>query len=1023
MKKITTFILAFVIMVSTMISGMAFYPQTLQTSSQGNDTPQFSDDFSIDLSKWTYEFFEIKGGKAVNKDNWGNINTPENVAFNDAIIDVDLAITNFLDDQSYVFMDFKTNTSNKVTLFLKKKAISYLCPGEVEIAHHDFETKKEFQMRFVLQNGSISVQIKNGETYEKLADVLGVGTERGGFSIRPFHTTVEISRVTIYNKDSSPVKFTDKAPVLEVSDGSRQLEVSNITGKSLTWTSSNENVATVDENGVVTPKTQGKAVITATTENGKQDTCNVIVISRINAIAFHKSTLDMYAGETEELLINFEPGNANNQDFKWNLSEDNGVVELFGDTIRSKAVCAKKPGTVKVIGTSVDTGLSCECVVTVTEKPPVETRHVEFELNGDSHKIPENIFGMHTANSVYTVSEGYPFGQDHLVETDKIETEILPEIKVQSIRTGTNSWSPLTGKSVLREDSLTYTLEDYYNTSNTLNIPQVVCLSMLFSVDENIEFCKAFKSAAPDKPLYVEFGNETYAIAYQDQIPTVEDYIEKLKDFSTRVRQEIPDIKIAVPALGFIMTETIKNDPNNFPTSELDQAYTQGTRAITWDSTLAANSEYYDAIVIHSYSDPTCFNHREKDMMKYISEYWSGNRLIEYTTNYYNNPEIEIWMTEYGILSDLFWDSYVANNRDRFQILKSLGAAVSCAAEVFRFVDRGTITFSHYHCFNDGQGFGVVAGNEKLPQYYAFSKVGDLLENNNWYYGMYATTDNGYYSYKRTYSNETRTYHAPDVEGWAFGTSNEVKQMAFLNCSEQPTEITVKNATLKPTWRYWSEHPFPDYLTRTEEWTAMPKEVPLPEELDESYSETITLQPFSFTVVDVNMQLGEQVSPELKEKMTRSVFVGKNENWAYGTHFKKTKIDMTDSSVTPIERDGKIWLPVRFAALAFDIDVYYDEGKDELKLSVGQTKKYIREGDSTSDLVSDTTVRNYVREPVEMADAPIMINDKYYMTLESLAELLEINVVYEDENAVILSEKNPTFTKDDVDTMFRLGRQ
>ena len=47
----------------------------------------------------------------------------------------------------------------------------------------------------------------------------------------------------------------------------------------ITWSSDNEEVASVDENGKVTAKTTGKASITARTGNGKTDTCAVMVVS------------------------------------------------------------------------------------------------------------------------------------------------------------------------------------------------------------------------------------------------------------------------------------------------------------------------------------------------------------------------------------------------------------------------------------------------------------------------------------------------------------------------------------------------------------------------------------------------------------------------------------------------------------------------------------------------------------------------------------------------------------------------
>ena len=51
----------------------------------------------------------------------------------------------------------------------------------------------------------------------------------------------------------------------------------NATNKNITWSSNNEEVATV-ENGVITAKKEGTAIITVTTEDGnKQVSCNVTV--------------------------------------------------------------------------------------------------------------------------------------------------------------------------------------------------------------------------------------------------------------------------------------------------------------------------------------------------------------------------------------------------------------------------------------------------------------------------------------------------------------------------------------------------------------------------------------------------------------------------------------------------------------------------------------------------------------------------------------------------------------------------
>ena len=89
----------------------------------------------------------------------------------------------------------------------------------------------------------------------------------------------------------------DKTELTLTEDGSETLTATitpdNASNKSLTWSSDNQNVATV-ENGKVTAVGAGTATIKATAQDGsgKSDTCTVTVTAKTYSLSVDKSTLD-----------------------------------------------------------------------------------------------------------------------------------------------------------------------------------------------------------------------------------------------------------------------------------------------------------------------------------------------------------------------------------------------------------------------------------------------------------------------------------------------------------------------------------------------------------------------------------------------------------------------------------------------------------------------------------------------------------------------------------------------------------
>ena len=88
----------------------------------------------------------------------------------------------------------------------------------------------------------------------------------------------------------------------------------NATDRSVTWSSSDSSVATVDNNGKVTAVGKGRATITVkTNDGGFTDTCQVTVrqeIIHVIGVSVNKELLTLGEGESETLTATVLPANA-----------------------------------------------------------------------------------------------------------------------------------------------------------------------------------------------------------------------------------------------------------------------------------------------------------------------------------------------------------------------------------------------------------------------------------------------------------------------------------------------------------------------------------------------------------------------------------------------------------------------------------------------------------------------------------------------------------------------------------------
>lgn len=140
------------------------------------------------------------------------------------------------------------------------------------------------------------------------------------------------------------------------------IEPATATNKNVTWTSSDETYATVDENGVITPLAIGGATITVTTEDGEfTGSCVLIVTISTTGVTLDKDVLNLIAGgNTGELTATIAPETALDKTVAWTSS--NELVATVSNGIVTPLASGTTTITVKTIdGEFTDT---CEVVVT-----------------------------------------------------------------------------------------------------------------------------------------------------------------------------------------------------------------------------------------------------------------------------------------------------------------------------------------------------------------------------------------------------------------------------------------------------------------------------------------------------------------------------------------------------------------------------------------------------------------------------------------------------------------------------------
>lgn len=151
------------------------------------------------------------------------------------------------------------------------------------------------------------------------------------------------------------------------------------TNKNVTWESSDESVATVDRNGVVTAVGGGVATVTVTTEDGDFTAeCVVTVPVGVTGVAFAEQRTMIRFMESKKLEVEVFPADATNKNIRFNIVGGTGFIIDEEGNITTENGPVYGPAVVMVITEDGNYTDTCEVELFVA----LEGVYIEYNVSG-----------------------------------------------------------------------------------------------------------------------------------------------------------------------------------------------------------------------------------------------------------------------------------------------------------------------------------------------------------------------------------------------------------------------------------------------------------------------------------------------------------------------------------------------------------------------------------------------------------------------------------------------------------------
>ena len=247
--------------------------------------------------------------------------------------------------------------------------VNYFAMGSQALSYEGSLITVKFKVKDNAVGGTTSLRIESDEKYPISNSSAEIPTTVTNQSVKveiPVQS-IELSEKSLSIKESE----THKLEAIYTPTDTTQ--------KNVKWSSSDESIAKISQDGTITALTRGKTTITATTENGTTASCDVTVTREIGSVILDKSSISLDKGESTKITATIPTDTDGDKTISWTTS-DSSVATVSNDG----TVTAVNRGEAIITATTAN-GKKAICAVNVS----VKLKSIAFEGN-----ITEKTFNL-----------------------------------------------------------------------------------------------------------------------------------------------------------------------------------------------------------------------------------------------------------------------------------------------------------------------------------------------------------------------------------------------------------------------------------------------------------------------------------------------------------------------------------------------------------------------------------------------------------------------------------------------------